>query len=256
MTRYLLPFLLWLLAQPAFAALDPALVKQLAAEDSDAKIAALQQLGASATPEAGKVLKAMADDALLLAGETVFMLDGDKAIDAATGEAITPPPEAYESISVNNRVRSALGNALAAMKLFDPDRAVRLAAVIELQSNAGLDLVPILAQAMGKESDAEIKGLLQQAHAQANLTNPDVAARLAAVRALAESASAATRGLLLPLLEPPTSRKRRCATPPDWRSTPSNRVWQWARRWPRCSPACRLAASCYWPLWVLQSPTA
>jgi urea transport system permease protein len=201
MTRYLLPFLLSLFALPAFAALDPALIKQLAAEDSDAKIAAIQQLGASATPEAGKVLKAMADDALLLAGETVFVLEGETAIDAATGTDITPTPETYESISINNRVRSALGNALAAMKLFDPDRAVRLAAATELQSNAGLELVPILAQAAGKETDAEIKALLKQAHAQANLANPDVAARLAAVRALAESASAATRGLLLPLLE-------------------------------------------------------
>ena len=49
----------------ALAALDPALVKQLAAEDSDAKIAAIQQLGVSASPDAAKVLKAMSDDELL-----------------------------------------------------------------------------------------------------------------------------------------------------------------------------------------------
>jgi urea transport system permease protein len=202
MTRYLLPLFLWLLALPAFAALDPALVKQLAAEDSDAKIAAIQQLGTAPTPEAARLLQAMADDALLVAGETVFMQDGEKAIDAATGSAITPAPETYESISVNNRVRSVLTNVLAAMKLYDPDRAVRMAAATELQSNAGLELAPILAQAMAKETDAEIKALLQQAHAQANLSNPDTAARLAAVRALADSASPATRGLLLPLLDP------------------------------------------------------
>ena len=201
MKRLLLTLLFWLQALPALAALDPALVKQLAAEDSDAKIAAIQQLGASASPEAARVLKAMANDELLVAGEAIFILDGDKARDAATGAAIDPAPESYEAISVNNRVRSELGNALAALKLFDPDRAVRLAAANELQSNAGLELVPVLAQAMAKETDAKIKALLKQAHAQASLASPDVAARLAAVRALADSASPNTRSLLLPLLE-------------------------------------------------------
>ncbi|HWR78504.1 MAG TPA: urea ABC transporter permease subunit UrtB [Thiobacillus sp.] len=185
----------------ALAALDPALVKQLAAEDSDAKIAAIQQLGVSASPDAAKVLKAMSDDELLLAGETVFRFEGEQAVDAASGAAIQPVPETYESITVNNRVRSVLSNALAALKLYDPDRAVRLAAVTELQSNAGIEMAPILAGALAKETDAEILALLKQAHAQANLANPDAAARLAAVKSLAESASPATRGLLLPLVE-------------------------------------------------------
>ena len=201
MKRLLLTLLLWLQALPALAALDPALVKQLAAEDSDAKIEAIRKLGASASPEAARVLKAMAEDALLVAGDRVFRQEGDQAIDAASGAPVQPPPESYESISVNNRVRSELGNALAALKLFDPDRAVRLAAATELQSNAGLDLAPILAQAAAREADPQIRALLKQAHAQANLGNPDAAARLAAVQSLAESASPNSRSLLLPLLQ-------------------------------------------------------
>ncbi|MBW8328014.1 MAG: urea ABC transporter permease subunit UrtB [Thiobacillus sp.] len=202
MKRLLLTLLLLFLpASNAFAALDPALVRQLAAEESDDKIAAIHQLGASAGAEAAKVLKAMADDQLLVAGEVVFLFDGERAVDAASGAAIEPAPETYESITVNNRVRSELSNALAALKLYDPDRGVRLAAATELQSNAGIGMVPVLAAALAKESDAEIRALLKQAHAQANLANPEVAARLAAVESLAESASSATRGLLLPLLE-------------------------------------------------------
>jgi urea transport system permease protein len=201
MKRLLLTLLLWLAAWPALAALDSALVKQLAAEDSDSKIAAIQQLGASASPEAARLLKAMADDALLLAGETVFLLDGEQAIDAASGAPIRQTPESYEAVSVNNRVRSELGNALAALRLFDPDHGVRLAAATELQSNAGLELVPVLARALAKETDADILARLKIAHAQASLASPDAAVRLAAVRALADSASPTTRGLLLPRLE-------------------------------------------------------
>ncbi len=202
MRRFLLAMLLFTLPSlSAFAALAPALVKQLAAEESDDKIAAIHQLGASASADTAKVLKAMADDELLVAGEAVFIFDGERAVDAASGAAIEPAPETYESITVNNRVRSELSNALAALKLYDPDRGVRLAAVTELQSNAGIGMVPVLAAALAKETDAEIRALLKQAHAQANLANPDVAARLAAVESLAESASPATRGLLLPLLD-------------------------------------------------------
>jgi urea transport system permease protein len=202
MKRFFLTLLIvFLPASNAFAALDPALVKQLAAEETDDKIAAIHQLGASAGAEAAKVLKAMADDELLVAGEAVFLFDGERAVDAASGAAIEPAPETYESITVNNRVRSELSNALAALKLYDPDRGVRLAAATELQSHAGIGMVPVLAAALAKETDAEIMALLKQAHAQANLANPDSAARLAAVGSLAESASPATRGLLLPLLE-------------------------------------------------------
>jgi urea transport system permease protein len=202
MTRYLILLFFWLQALPALAALDPLVVKQLAAEDSDAKIAAIQQLGAVPGAEAAKLLQAMADDGLLVAGETLFLLDGEQAVDAATGAAIQPAPESYESVTVNNRVRSALDNVLAGMKLFDADRSVRLAAAEELQSNAGVELLPVLAQAMAKETDTEIKALLKQAHAQASLASPDVALRLAAVRALAQSASPATRSLLVPLTDP------------------------------------------------------
>jgi len=201
MIRLFIPLLFWLLAHPACAAFDPALVKQLADEDSDIKIAAIQKLGASADPAAGKLLRAMLDDALLVSGETIFLFDGEQALNALNGEVIEPAPENYEAIIVNNRIRAALSNALAALKLFDADRGVRLAAARELQSHAGLEVAPLLARALASESDAEIKALLRQAHAQANLGNPDAAARLAAVRVLAESASASTRGLLLPLLE-------------------------------------------------------
>ncbi len=202
MKRILLTLLLFALPSlNALAALDPALVRQLAAEDSDAKIAAIQQLGADASPDGAKVLKAMADDELLVAGETVFVFEGEQAVDAASGAVIEPTPETYEPITVNNRVRSVLANARAALKLYHPDRAMRLAAATELQSNAGIEMAPILAAALAKETDAEIRALLAQAHAQANLENPDAAARLAAVKSLAASSSPATRGLLLPLLD-------------------------------------------------------
>ena len=202
MTRHLIALLLWLIAIPACAALDPAAVKQLAADDSDAKIAAIQQLGSQ--PEAASLLKAMANDELLVSGDSVFVLDGERALDAASGAEIKPVPESYESISVNSRVRETLSGVLAALDLLNPDRALRLEAAQALQGHAGVELLPVLAQALAKESDPAIKALLEKAHAGARLASPSPANRLAAVNALAGQASPETRSLLLPLQDAAT----------------------------------------------------
>ena len=204
MKRFLLALLLFTLpALPAWAVVDPALVKQLAAEDSDAKIAAIQKLGASGDRDALKVLKALANDTLMATPDgRVFLMPEDKAFDAATGAEIDPVPAEYDAITINNRIRSELDNAIAGLRLLNPDRAVRLAAARELQSGAGIELVPILDKALGKETDGEIKHLLRFALDQANLASPDAAVRLAAVKALGHDASPTTRGLLLPLTDP------------------------------------------------------
>ena len=172
MRNFLLALFCWL-SISASAAVDPALVQQLAAEESDDKIAAIQQIAATADPEAAKLLQSLSDGTLTAADGSEIML--------------------------NNRIRAELANALAGLRLFDADRAVRLAAAKELQSNVGLELAPVLARALEKESDADIKALLVTAHAQANLTSAEPAARLAAVKALGAAPSRNARNLLLPL---------------------------------------------------------
>ncbi|NWG31837.1 MAG: urea ABC transporter permease subunit UrtB [Rhodocyclaceae bacterium] len=171
--RHLLIALFCWLSLSAQAAVDPALLRQLASEESDDKIAAIQAIAADASPEALQVLQSLADG-------TLAAPDG--------GEIV-----------LNNRIRSVLANALAGLRLFDASAAVRLAAAKELQTGAGLDMAPLLEKALAQESDAKIKALLAAAHAQANLASPDSSARLAAVKALGEFASPSARNLLLPL---------------------------------------------------------
>ena len=200
MFKHLLATLLLTCALSAQAAPDPATVRQLANEDSSEKVAAIQRLTQSADPDTLRILKAMSEDSLYLAGDAILIIEGDKAIDAATGAPVKTPGNA-ESVTVNNRIRGELANAMAALKLFDADPTVRLASAQKLQSKVSAEMAPLLARALDKESDARIKALLTLAHAQANLANGDPAARLAAVRALSESSSPAVKSLLLPLTE-------------------------------------------------------
>ncbi|MFT3848224.1 MAG: urea ABC transporter permease subunit UrtB [Propionivibrio sp.] len=200
MFRSLLALLLLAGSLAARAAPDAALVRQLADGSSSVKVAAIQKLAQTADPAVPAILKAMAEDTLYLAGERVVIVADGKAQDAATGTAI-PTPENPESITVNNRIRGELANALAALSLFDPDAGVRLTAAQKLQNNVGASMAPLLARALEKESDGKIKELLSQAHAQASLRNADPAVRLGAVRALAQSSSPTIKSLLLPLTE-------------------------------------------------------
>jgi urea transport system permease protein len=164
-----------LLATPAQAALDKKAVAQLAAEDSDERIAAIWTLAQGDQPaEATKLLQALADGSLK----------------DAKGEDIT----------INNRIRGELAGALASLRLFDADRGVRLAAVKELQSGADARLVALLEKALAQETDEGIKKLLALSHAQASLQSDDPARRLAAVQALASSDSPNTKSLLLGVL--------------------------------------------------------
>src|SRR6266542_91584 len=112
---------------PALAALDPGAVARLASEDSEEKIAAIRQLVQGGDPAIARLLQALSEEGLQTSGGRVLLVDGERVLDAATGEEVKPAPEDREPITVNNRVRRELGAALAALRLFDPDRRVRRA---------------------------------------------------------------------------------------------------------------------------------
>ncbi len=199
--RFLVFFAVLALAARASAAIDPALLARLAADDSDEKIAAINAIVQASPESALPVLKALSDDTLYIAGDKVLIVDGDRAIDAATGTDVKPVPSARDSITVNNRVRREVASAMAALKLFAPERELRLKAAQEVAGSADVDTLPLIERALAKETDAEIKGHLALAKAKASLGSTDVVVRLAAVKALGESTDANTKQLLVALLE-------------------------------------------------------
>ena len=192
-------------AFPALAALDPAAVRKLGAEETDDKLAGIAALAESADPAAFKVLQALADENLaVLKNGRVIIVEGAAARDAATGATVTAAAADREAITINNRVRRALDVALAALKLGSPERDVRLASARALQKEAGPELLPLISRAADKESDEEIKRLLVVAAAALQLQDPAPRVRLEAVRRLASSDSPDIKLLLSTLAEKKT----------------------------------------------------
>jgi urea transport system permease protein len=130
----------------------------------------------------------------------VFIVDNDRALDPATGKT-GPLPDGIEGITVNNRLRGAVDGALSGLRLLSADPTVRMAAALDLQKSADPAQLPLISRALEKETNPNIKSILQLVAATANLQSPDAATRRAAVEALATSTNASLKPTLARMLE-------------------------------------------------------
>lgn len=186
---------------PVTHAIDAKLAKQLAAEDGDVKLDAINKLVTAGDAAAIPVFKAMQDDTLQhVNGRLVIVADG-VVKDAVSGETIDVPSDKLESIVVNNRIRAALDGAMAALKLVSPDRAERVAAAKAVANDASDEMLPLVKTALEKESDPEVKALLAHARAVIEVKHPDPAVRREAVKILGDSGGAESKQLLAALLQ-------------------------------------------------------
>ena len=112
--RLILSFALVFVAVQA-RALTAVDVKGIAFGESDARIAALNQAVASADDKTAAFLQAIADEAVQVAGEQVFIVRNGQGADPVTGAAVALP-DGLEDLMLNNRLRGELDSALATLK--------------------------------------------------------------------------------------------------------------------------------------------
>ncbi|TCT05718.1 urea ABC transporter permease subunit UrtB [Paralcaligenes ureilyticus] len=200
--RFILALLMLMLAQAAGASgLDPALLAPFSAADTQARLHAISQLGQSRDPLAAAVLEALDGGTLSVTAQGRILIagSGQSAMDPATGEKVTLPADA-DTVIVNNRLRRAVEGALAQSRLFSVDRAVRLAAARRMQQSGEAAQVALIAQALTKETDPQVRGALQVAQATLELKSAEPATREHAVTMLGRTANAEFRPVLVRLL--------------------------------------------------------
>lgn len=175
-------------------------VKGIAFGDTDARIAALNRAVDTADAQTAAFLQAIADDAVKVFAERVFVVKGPQSFDPVSG-AVTPLPEGAEDLMLNNRLRGELDSALAAVKLFSPDEKIRTAAIRQLQSDGDESKLPLIEAAYQREQNSQIKEALGLVRAAALLGSTDRQRRLEAAGLLANSKQANTKTLLLERLQ-------------------------------------------------------
>src|SRR3954468_79653 len=153
--------------------------RAIAIGESDERIAALGKAVIAGDDRTAAFLQALADDAVKTAGGKVFIVRDGKGTDPVTGKGVALPADAEDVVS-NNRMRGELDSALAALKLFSPDRRLRAEAVVSLQREPDEGKLPLLDKAMASEKDPDIKAQLVLARSAALLGSSDKARRLEA----------------------------------------------------------------------------
>ena len=186
---------------PAAHALDAEVVKQLAADDNEAKIEAINKLVAEGDPAAVPLLKAMQEAALQLAGSRLVIVGDDAVKDAVSGQTIEPAPEKLETVIINNRVRGVLDSAVAALQLLSPNREERRAAAAAVADDPSEEMLPLIKNVLAKESDAAVKDSLGRARAKIEIKNANPAVRRESVRLLGGSSNPQARQMLAALLQ-------------------------------------------------------
>ncbi len=167
----------------------------MAIGEVDARVEAVNQAVLDADERTVMFIQALADDAVKVAGKQVLLMQGSQATDPVTGKPVAMPANAEEVIN-NNRMRGELDTALAAVKLFSPDAALRLAAVNALLKEPDASRLALLDKALAKETDDAIKARLELARAAAMLGSEDKTLRLRAAATLAQAKTPDTKRLL------------------------------------------------------------
>jgi len=200
-TRVLMAiFACWLCSAPLVYAFDEAAVNRLGAEDSEAKLDAINGFVSAGDPAAVPLLRAMLDEGLQRFGNRLVIVADDKVVDAVTGASVDAQAGKLEPIIINNRLRAALGGAIAALQLRSLERQERLAAAKAVVDEASEEMLPLIKAALEKESDKEVRALLAQARAMIEIKSGDAVVRRAAVKLLGESATPQAKQILESLL--------------------------------------------------------
>ena len=182
-------------AQPPGAAQSQGAIdeafKLLASGEPEDRDQAVALLAAQADEQAAVILRALADDALAVSddGAAGYVVGPEQWRDARSGAPVAKPDPAPSTVAVNNRVRNAIGAALASLRLFSSNRDQRLAAARELQQQPDQALLPRLEEALGRERDAAVRQELVAAAALIQIDSDDAQVRLKALESFGGSAS-------------------------------------------------------------------
>jgi urea transport system permease protein len=183
----------------AFAALSADDLAPLAADDFDAKSAAVDKLIANADAPSIAVLNALSDGSLVAtdAGKVLIQTDdGNK--DPLTNKTVEAPDA--QPVTLNNLLRSKVSGALSGLQLASPDIATRRAAIDELLKNADPSIKPLVDKARAKETDPTLKKRLDTLWATTALHDTDANKRLEAVQLVAARHDLDMNELLRPIV--------------------------------------------------------
>lgn len=155
--------------------------------DTTERIDTLQRLVQQPSPEGVRLIRALAQERVKVQDELVLIEQEATLLNAVTGEAVEA--DAASSPMLNNRMRSALSSALAALDLLSDDPSQQQTAALRLRNDAfenpSVLPVELVQQVIRRpESDSVAVSYLRQGLAMSQLSSDDAPTRIEAAQIL------------------------------------------------------------------------
>ena len=175
-------------ARPAPADFQTAL-QGLAANDFHTKQAAVEALAASGHAHTLDILAALADGRLFASGNAFYIqnvqTDTFAPIDAP--DAAAEKPEGARKITVNNKIRQWVRHYVAENALSSSHPAERKAAMMQMLQKNDASALAQVQTALPKETDKNVRALMEAYVARADLQSADTSRHAAAIAVLGKS---------------------------------------------------------------------
>ena len=175
-------------ARPAPADFQTAL-QGLAANDFHTKQAAVEALAASGHAHTLDILAALADGRLFASGDAFYIqnvqTDTFAPIDAP--DAAAEKPEGAHKITVNNKIRQWVRHYVAENALSSSHPAERKAAMMQMLQKNDASALAQVQTALPKETDKNVRALMETYIARADLQSADTSRHAAAIAVLGKS---------------------------------------------------------------------
>ncbi len=179
---------------------------------------AIELLGGSNHPRAAEVLSQLqAGNLYVLKSDQSLVLvnkedKGYRITDLLSGDELgVVSKRKVKKVGINNRLRGAIKNAVAALTMGSADPQLRKAAIEQMMDQLDESMRPVLLKRLDAEAETDIRQQLQLALAFLDLDSGDSAVRLRAVRAVADSLHPAVRSRLMTLAAAEPDREVRAA---------------------------------------------
>ncbi len=149
---------------------------QFANDDFSDTQAAVGAVATSGNPQAFAIISALQDGRLFADAESkkVFIKTADdKVLDAATGAPVADMPADASAVRLNNRLRGVVSAALGGLTLLSPDPVARLQAAQSVFKAPDEAFLPVIEEALKKETNTKIKRAFEDAKAAIILAKAD-----------------------------------------------------------------------------------
>ncbi|MDB5618645.1 urea ABC transporter permease subunit UrtB, partial [Tardiphaga sp.] len=155
-------------AIPALAGPFEDAVAKFANDDYSDTDEAVGVIATSGNPQAFAIISALQDGRLLADPDSkkIYLTQADgKSVDAATGAPIASVPDSAVAVRLNNRLRRTIDAALGGLTLMSPDPAKRVEAAQSVFKTHDAAMLPVVDQALEKETNKAAKQAFVEARA-------------------------------------------------------------------------------------------